>query len=55
MIDLLEQINDLFEFQLKTAKRHDLDEIRITVPRAKMISRDIKETIREAKRKTGRA
>ena len=54
MIELLKQINDLFEFQIKTAKRHDLDEIRITVPRAKMISRDIKETIKETKKQTGR-
>ena len=55
MIELLKQINDLFEFQLKTATRHDLDEIRITVPRARMISKDIRETIRETKRKTARA
>lgn len=51
MIDLLKQINDLFEFQLKTAKRHDLDEIRVSVPRARMLSREIKETIKEEKRK----
>jgi hypothetical protein len=55
MIELLKQINGLFEFQLKTATRHDLDEIRITVPRARMISKDIRETIKEAKKQTERA
>ena len=55
MIELLKQINELFEFQLKTATRHDLDEIRITVPRARMFSKDIRETIKEAKKQTARA
>ncbi len=35
MNPLLNEIHDLFAFQLKQAQRHDLDEIRITVPRAK--------------------
>ncbi len=35
MNPLLTEIHDLFAFQLKQAQRHDLDEIRITVPRAK--------------------
>lgn len=35
MNPILTEIHDLFAFQIKQAQRHDLDEIRITVPRAK--------------------
>ena len=43
MNPLLTEIHDLFAFQIKQAQRHDLEEIRITVPRAKLICREIRE------------
>jgi hypothetical protein len=42
MNTLLNEIHDLLAFQVKGAKRHDLDEIRITVPRAKAICNAIR-------------
>lgn len=42
MNPLLTEIHDLFAFQLKQAQRHDLDEIRITVPRAKSLCNSIR-------------
>jgi hypothetical protein len=43
MKTVLTEIHDLLAFQLKMAQRHDLEEIRITVPRAKLICREIRE------------
>jgi hypothetical protein len=42
MNTLLNEIHDLLAFQVKGAKRHNLDEIRITVPRAKAICNAIR-------------
>ena len=43
MNTVLTEIHDLLAFQLKMAKRHELEEIRITVPRARLICREIRE------------
>lgn len=43
---LLTEIRDLLEFETRQAKRHNLDEIRITVPRAVTLSHSIREALR---------
>jgi hypothetical protein len=42
MNTLLNEIHDLLAFQVKGAKRNDLDEIKITVPRAKALCNAIR-------------
>lgn len=42
-------ISDLLRFEIKQSERHGLDSIRITLPRAKEIVRDLRETMKEAK------
>jgi len=42
MNTLLNEIHDLLAFEVKNSKRHELDEIRITVPRAKAICNAIR-------------
>lgn len=46
---VLTEIHDLLAFQLKQATRHDLEEIRISVPRARLICREIREAKKTAK------
>ena len=43
---LLIEIRDLLEFETRQAKRHNLSEIRITVPRAATLSHAIREAIK---------
>lgn len=40
-------ISDLLRFQIKQAERHGLDSISITVPRAKQIIRELRESMKE--------
>jgi hypothetical protein len=40
-------IPDLLRFQIKQAERHGLDSITITLPRAKQIARELRESIKE--------
>ncbi len=40
-------ISDLLRFQIKQAERHGLDSITITLPRAKQIARELRESIKE--------
>jgi hypothetical protein len=40
-------IADLLRFQIKQAERHGLDSITITLPRAKQIARELRESIKE--------
>lgn len=42
-------ISDLLRFEIKQAERHGLDSIKITVPRAKEIVRDLRESMKEAR------
>jgi hypothetical protein len=42
MNTLLNEIHDLMAFEVKNSKRHNLDEIRITIPRAKAICNAIR-------------
>lgn len=46
---LLIEIRDLLEFETRQAKRHNLDEIRITVPRAVALSHAISEALKQYK------
>jgi hypothetical protein len=39
---IIETIETLMESNLKMARRHDLEEIKISVPRAKMLLEDIR-------------
>jgi hypothetical protein len=39
---IVSQIESLLSFEVKLAKRHDLDQIRITVSRAKTLLEDIR-------------
>ena len=43
---LLIELRDLLEFETRQAKRHNLSEIRITVPRAVTLSHAIREAIK---------
>ena len=47
-------IADLLAFQLKQAARHDLDEIRITVPRAREILRELRANKEQSGRMEGK-
>jgi hypothetical protein len=40
-------IADLLRFEIKQAERHGLDSIKITLPRAKQIARELRESIKE--------
>lgn len=40
-------ISDLLRFEIKQAERHGLDSISITLPRAKQIARELRESIKE--------
>jgi hypothetical protein len=40
-------ISDLLRFEIKQAERHGLDSIKITLPRAKQIARELREGIKE--------
>jgi hypothetical protein len=40
---LLTEIHDLLDFLVRQARRHDLDEVRIATPRAKALTRQIRE------------
>jgi hypothetical protein len=40
-------IADLLRFQIKQAERHGLDSITITLPRAKQIARELRDSIKE--------
>jgi hypothetical protein len=42
MNTLLNEIHDLMAFEVKNSKRHNLDEIRITIPRAKALCNAIR-------------
>ena len=42
MNTLLTEIHDLMAYEVKNSKRHNLDEIRISVPRAKAICNAIR-------------
>jgi hypothetical protein len=42
MNTLLNEIHDLMAYEVKNSKHHNLDEIRITVPRAKAICNAIR-------------
>ena len=46
MKSLLSEIRDLLEFETRQAKRHNLDEIRLTVPRAATLSHAIRDALR---------
>lgn len=48
-MSILTEIHDLLAFELKNAKRHGLDEIRITVPRAKSLCNTIRVVKHEAR------
>lgn len=52
MKSILLEIKDLLEFETRQAKRHDLDEIRITVPRALTLSHAIREVLKQYKTNT---
>lgn len=54
MKSLLIELRDLLEFETRQAKRHNLSEIRITVPRAVTLSHAIREAIK-ANNSQGRA
>jgi hypothetical protein len=40
-------ISDILRFQIKQAERHGLDSITITLPRAKQIARELRESLKE--------
>jgi hypothetical protein len=42
MNTLLNEIHDLLAFEVKNSSRHNLDEIRITIPRAKALCNAIR-------------
>ena len=46
MNTLLREVRDLLAFLVKQSKRHDLDEIRITVPRATTLIHAINKMIK---------
>jgi hypothetical protein len=49
MNTLLNEIHDLMAFEVKNSSRHNLDEIRITIPRAKAICNAIRIARHEAR------
>jgi hypothetical protein len=52
MKSTLVEIRDLLEFQIKQAKRHDLCQITITVPRAVSLLHSIRQLLKENKTRT---
>lgn len=55
MKTILQDIKDLLSFEIKHSKRHGLERVSITVPRAILIIHEINDRLKEHKNQTGRA
>lgn len=55
MKNILQDIKDLLSFEIKHSKRHGLDMVSITVPRATLIIHEITDKLKEHKNQTRRA